>query len=172
MTRKEDTVKVQVYGCCLVKGLSNLIVGLQHVLSCAHFLQPNLLEQLLLAAAATGASLSCQATEETGAELPQRHSTSAPGGISRQHPISSLLPVNHTKFLEEVRTQLPSLDLTHSFPLGRQTWSVHCLTGILAFSFCFLAGLWLQPNKLNSYLVGKLERKMLLKYLLFSTKDI
>lgn len=66
MTRREDIVKVQGHGCCPLKGLSNLIVGLQHVLSCTHFLQQTLhLEQLLLTAAGTGPSLSCQAGEET-----------------------------------------------------------------------------------------------------------
>ena len=72
----------------------------------------------------------------------------------QQHPISPLLPVNRNKFFEEVLTQMPSPALTGSFRLGRQTWSVHSLTGILAFSLCFLAGLWPQPGKLT-FLSGR-----------------
>jgi len=136
-------VKVQGGGCCLLKGLSNLTVGMQHLLSCGRFLlQTLLLEQLLLAAAGTGAP------QQTA--VLWRHSPSAPEGTSKskqQHPVSPLLPVSH-KFLKEVLTQMSSPALTGSFLLGRQTWSVHSRTGILAFRLGFLAGLWLQPGKL------------------------
>jgi len=89
---------------------------MQHLLSCGRFLlQTLLLEQLLLAAAGTGAP------QQTA--VLWRHSPSAPEGTSKskqQHPVSPLLPVSH-KFLKEVLTQMSSPALTGSFLLGRQT---------------------------------------------------
>lgn len=144
-------MKVQGGGCCPPTGLSDLVVGMQHILSCAHFLQQTLLlEQLWLAATGTGAPVSCVSKGR------------------QQHPISPLLPVKHKQFLKEVLTQMPSPVLAGSFPLGRQTWSVHSLTGILAFSLSFLAGLWLQPGKLTFLSGRKIREESVFEIKLFT----